>query len=157
MDALQCGPPDAAGDAAALLAATSPAVPSARTVAMPARNAYQPGLCLTRIPMLSCLPDGCQSPWNAKPPIPEAILPLPGHGVSPLSQKTTKSNEKCHTMPRTSQTAKLPYIRKRGRKRASVRAACPTAQIQPASPAEVPAHAPVAAFRSGYARYGHSD
>src|SRR5215510_2082921 len=121
MDALQCGPPDAAGDAAALLAATSPAVPSARTVAMPARNAYQPGLCLTRIPMLSCLPDGCQSPWNAKPPIPEA---------------------------------KLPYIRKRGRKRASALAACPTTQIQPASPAEVPARAPVAAFRSGYARYG---
>jgi len=57
MDVLQCLPPaDDAGDAAALAAATNPAVPIARTVATPAPSVYRAGLLLSFMPMLTpCL------------------------------------------------------------------------------------------------------
>src|SRR5215831_4345883 len=56
MEVLQCPPPDPAGDAAALVAATSPPVPTTSTAATPARSAYQPGLCPNEIPMITpCL------------------------------------------------------------------------------------------------------
>src|SRR5215475_1891598 len=148
MDALQCGPPDAAGDAAALLAATivrdnfgmANSGPYGGTQRVPARSVLNP-----HTHALLPLTDGCQSPWNAKPPIPQAILPLLGHHVSPLSQKTTDSNEKCHRVARTSQTSKLPYIREKGRKRASGASCLPQNRPDPTSvPATVPVPPPVA-------------
>src|SRR2546430_1947361 len=56
MDALQCGPPDVAGDAAALVAATSPPVPIARTVAAAALIVYHAYRCVNQIRMIAPLP-----------------------------------------------------------------------------------------------------
>src|SRR5215467_156426 len=102
MEVLQCPPPDPAGDAAALVAATSPPVPTASTAATPARSAYQPGLCVKRIPMNHSLPLPGK---DVRPPgmrnriargNPALYLAVTS---SPRAQKTTNSNESCHMRP----------------------------------------------------------
>jgi hypothetical protein len=138
-------PPGDVGEAEALVAATSPAVPSARTPATPARTAYQAGPCVNRIPMITPLASswaghqsrGMQSGFH------QPSSALPGHGVFAVAKKQQFPADDA-TPPRSCADAPNRHMAERndktGADRGKARAPCRVRrQIRPVSGPRPPA------------------